>query len=86
MLEQWRQIERHFLKVKHAMSDCWPIGNETDLLTVYLSLALLYSLYKDVCDEVSYQALLEHFPTHEKQLIGFVANSTAAVYEKVSFR
>uniref|UniRef100_A0A915CGX4 Uncharacterized protein n=1 Tax=Parascaris univalens TaxID=6257 RepID=A0A915CGX4_PARUN len=51
MLKQWKQIERHFLKVKHAISECWPIGNETDLLTVYLSLALLYSLYKDVCDE-----------------------------------
>ncbi|VDM40434.1 unnamed protein product [Toxocara canis] len=51
MLEQWKQIERHFLKVKDVMSNCWPIGNETDLLTVYLSIALLYSLYKDVCDE-----------------------------------
>ncbi|KHN87369.1 hypothetical protein Tcan_18861 [Toxocara canis] len=51
MLEQWKQIERHFLRVKDVMSNCWPIGNETDLLTVYLSIALLYSLYKDVCDE-----------------------------------
>ncbi|KAL4002902.1 hypothetical protein ACH3XW_5385 [Acanthocheilonema viteae] len=51
MLEQWRQIEKHFAKIKYAMLDCWPIGNESDLMAAYVSIALLYSLYKDVCDE-----------------------------------
>ncbi|VDK19897.1 unnamed protein product, partial [Anisakis simplex] len=51
MFYQWQQIERHFSKVKHIIKKFWPIGNERDLLTIYLTLALLYSLYKDVCDE-----------------------------------
>uniref|UniRef100_A0A0R3RHH7 BUB1 N-terminal domain-containing protein n=1 Tax=Elaeophora elaphi TaxID=1147741 RepID=A0A0R3RHH7_9BILA len=51
MLEHWQQIEKHFAKIKYAMLDCWPIGNESDLMAAYVSIALLYSLYKDVCDE-----------------------------------
>lgn len=82
MAEQWKQIEGHFLKIKNAMSDCWPVGNETDLLTVYLSLALLYSLYKDVCDEVYYQVLLQSAILVKNNLLGFVANSTAPTYKE----
>lgn len=52
MLEQWGQIEKHFAKIKYAMLDCWPMGNESDLMAAYVSIALLYSLYKEVCDEV----------------------------------
>uniref|UniRef100_A0A915PFP5 Uncharacterized protein n=1 Tax=Setaria digitata TaxID=48799 RepID=A0A915PFP5_9BILA len=51
MLEQWKQIENHFAKIKYAMVDCWPQGNESDLMAIYVSIALLYSLYKEVCDE-----------------------------------
>ncbi|KAK6101180.1 hypothetical protein QQG55_3615 [Brugia pahangi] len=51
LLEQWRQIEKHFAKIKYAMLDCWPVGNEPDLMAAYVSIALLYSLYKDVSDE-----------------------------------
>lgn len=53
MLNQWNQIERHFLKIKPAMDLCWTVGNELDLIATYLSLALLYSQYKEVCNEVS---------------------------------
>uniref|UniRef100_A0A1I8EWC9 Uncharacterized protein n=1 Tax=Wuchereria bancrofti TaxID=6293 RepID=A0A1I8EWC9_WUCBA len=51
MLQQWRQIEKHFAKIKYAMLDCWPLGNEPNLMAAYVSIALLYSLYKDVSDE-----------------------------------
>ncbi|VDK79672.1 unnamed protein product [Onchocerca ochengi] len=51
MLEQWKQVDKHFAKIKYAMLDCWPVGNEPDLMAAYASFALLYSLYKEVCDE-----------------------------------
>ncbi|VDM98257.1 unnamed protein product [Thelazia callipaeda] len=51
MLKQWKEIEKHFAKIKYAMRDCWPVGNEPDLLAAYVSIALLYSFYKVVCDE-----------------------------------
>ncbi|VDO46725.1 unnamed protein product [Onchocerca flexuosa] len=52
MLEQWKQVEKHFAKIKYALLDCWPVGNEPDLMAAYASFALLYSLYKEVSDEV----------------------------------
>lgn len=54
MLEYWKQIENHFAKIKYAMLDCWPFGNESDLMAIYVSIALLYSFYKEVCDEESF--------------------------------
>ncbi|MFH4974636.1 hypothetical protein AB6A40_001345 [Gnathostoma spinigerum] len=52
----WMKCRNKFIRIKLAMEDCWTRGNEPDLLVVYLSLATLFSLYKEVADEADIQA------------------------------